>query len=102
MRIVPVVHLAGAVVLMVLPVPMAVAQAAVAMVQNSVVLLGTELLILVEAEAVVLITPILPATVPRAEAAARASSVCAYTKNKHGLRFGGRERRFIWQLQAER
>ena len=141
MRIVPVVHLAGAVVLMVLPVPMAVAQAepdraqlqgslarlpgncipaaaavalhtttdimqtpepvaqaAAAMVQNSVVLLGTELLILVEAEAVVLITPIIPATVPRAEAAARASSVCAYTKNKHGLRFGGRERRFIWQV----
>ena len=29
---------------------------------------------------------------------ARASSVCAYTKNKHGLRFGGRERRFIWQV----
>ena len=144
MRLVSVVHLAVAVVLMVLPVPMAVAQAepdraqlqgslarlpgncipaaavalhtttdimqtpepvaqaAVAMVQNSVVLLGTELLILVEAEAVVLITPILPATVPRAEAAARASSVCVYTKNKHGLRFGGRERRFIWQLQAER
>ena len=135
MRIVPVVHLAEAVVLMVLPVPMAVAQAepdraqlqgslarlpgncipaaaavalhtttdimqtpepvaqaAAAMVQNSVVLLGTELLILVEAEAVVLITPILPATVPRAEAAARASSVCAYTKNKHDLHFGGRDK----------
>lgn len=40
--------------------------------------------------------------ITRPVTAARASSVCAYTKNKHGLRFGGRERRFIWQLQAER
>lgn len=34
--------------------------------------------------------------------AAPASCASGCTKNKHGLRFGGRERRFIWQLQAER
>jgi hypothetical protein len=45
-----------------------------------------------------LITSAIAAPVVRAEAAARASSVCVYTKNKHGLRFGGRERRFIWQV----
>ena len=45
--------------------------------------------------------PILP-DILMAAPVARASSASGYTKNKHGLRFGGRERRFIWQLQAGR
>lgn len=71
-----------------------VAQAA-AMAQSCMALAEMEHLTPEAAEAAVLITSAIAAPVVRAEAADRASSVCAYTKNKHGLRFGGRERRFI-------
>lgn len=72
-----------------------VAQAAAAMAQSCMALAEMERLTLEAAEAAGLITSAIAAPVVRAEAAARASSVCAYTKNKHGLRFGGRERRVI-------
>ena len=38
---------------------------------------------------------VVPAPAVKELPAVRASSVCAYTKNKHGLRFGGRDRRVI-------
>ena len=75
-----------------------VAQAAAAMAQSCMALAEMEHLTPEAAEAAVLITSAIAAPVVLAEAAARASFVCAYTKNKHGLRFGGRERRFIWQV----
>ena len=41
---------------------------------------------------------VVPAPAVKELLAARVSCASGYTKNKHGLRFGGRERRFIWQV----